>query len=55
MHQAPIADVEVDAGGSRHLYAAVYGQGLWELDWGNPRPCPPWLSRRLRLPVVPKQ
>lgn len=55
LHQAPIADVEVDAGGSHNLYAAVYGQGMWELDWGNPRPCPPLLSRRLWLPRALKQ
>lgn len=40
LHQAPVADVEVQPNNSRYIYAAVYGQGLWRLDRGSTPSCP---------------
>jgi len=40
LHQAPIADVEVQPGNNRYLYASVFGQGLWRLDRGSNPSCP---------------
>ena len=40
LHQAPIADVEVQPGNSRYIYAAVFGQGVWKMDRGSTPTCP---------------
>jgi len=44
LHQAPISDVQVDPSNSRYLYAAVYGQGAWEYDYGSAPACPPLID-----------
>lgn len=40
LHQAPIADIEVQPDNNRYVYAAVFGQGVWRLDRGSSPSCP---------------
>lgn len=42
VHQAPVADVEVDRSLPQHVYVASYGRGFWHYDWGEALPsCAP--------------
>jgi hypothetical protein len=53
IHQAPIADVQLNRFNPRYLYAAVYGQGAWRYDPGNALDCPPLVDTATPTATVP--